>query len=189
MSTMRLLHICLILLFSTEISSQHCDLLSFQQKKLNKDSLELLEKMGGNFPFQCFNEGIDFKSMQDVLKLQSSQKENAKLAIQNILQEIFTVFSKNLTQTAWDTISIITFQNKLHQQIERLEACLGSLKEKDGTKMGSDGLVLTKLKVKRFFQGIYNFLEEKQYSQCAWEIIHMEITRCFLFVDQLTKSL
>lgn len=58
LSTRHLLHICLVLLFSTEITSMQCDMIHFQQKRLNKDSLELLEKMGGSFPFlsQCSNE-------------------------------------------------------------------------------------------------------------------------------------
>ncbi|XP_039398743.1 interferon beta-like [Mauremys reevesii] len=111
MTTRCLLHVCLIRLFSTEILSQLCTMLHFQQNKVNKESLELLKKMSGNFPSQCKNERVAFKPTQDVVQLQVSQKENAKVATQEILQEIFNIFSKNLTRSAWDGTSIVRFQN------------------------------------------------------------------------------
>ncbi|CAM5115092.1 unnamed protein product [Eretmochelys imbricata] len=170
MTTRCLLHICLILLFSTEISSQLCTMLHFQQNKVNKESLELLEKVSGNLPSQCINERAAFKPTQDVLQLPVSQKENAKVAIQEILQEIFNIFSKNLTQSAWDGASIVRFQNGLYQQIQRLEACLRAQTEKGLTNPESQDLQITSRRVKKYFQGIDAFLKEKQYSLCAWEI-------------------
>uniref|UniRef100_A0A8C4YQZ0 Interferon alpha n=1 Tax=Gopherus evgoodei TaxID=1825980 RepID=A0A8C4YQZ0_9SAUR len=166
-----LLHVCLMLLFSTEISSRLCTMLHFQQNKVNKESLELLQKMSGNFPSQCINERAAFKHTQDVVQLPVSQKENAKVAIQEILQEIFNIFSKNLTQSAWDGTSIVRFQNGLYLQIQRLEACLRAHMEKGFTN--SENV----------------FLKENQYSLCAWEIIHTEIPRCFVLADKLTRRL
>ncbi|KAG6930920.1 interferon beta-like [Chelydra serpentina] len=152
-------------------------MLHFQQNKVNKESLELLEKVSGNFPSQCINERAAFKPTQDVVQIPVSQKENAKVTIQEILQEIFNIFSKNLTQSAWDGTSIVRFQSGLYQQIQRLEACLRTQMEKGLTR------------VKKYFQGIDAFLKEKQYSLCAWEIIRMEIPRCFVLIDKLTRRL
>ncbi|XP_065406659.1 interferon beta-like [Chrysemys picta bellii] len=184
-----LLHVCLVLLFSTEISSRLCTMLHFQQNKVNKESLELLQKMSGNFPSQCINERTAFKPTQDVVQLPVSQKENAKVAIQEILQQIFNIFSKNLTQSAWDGTSIVRFQNGLYQQIQRLEACLRAQMEKELTNPESEDHQLTSRRVKKYFQGIDAFLKEKQYSLCAWEIIRMEISRSFVLIDKLTRSL
>ncbi|XP_074984359.1 interferon beta-like [Caretta caretta] len=189
MTTRCLLHICLILLFSTEISSQLCTMLHFQQNKVNKESLALLEKVSGNLPSQCINERAAFKPTQDVLQLPVSPKENAKVAIQEILQEIFNIFSKNLTQSAWDGASIVRFQNGLYQQIQRLEACLRAQTEKGLTNPESQDLQITSRRVKKYFQGIDAFLKEKQYSLCAWEIIRVEIPRCFVLIDKLTRRL
>uniref|UniRef100_A0A674JUK2 Uncharacterized protein n=1 Tax=Terrapene triunguis TaxID=2587831 RepID=A0A674JUK2_9SAUR len=152
-------------------------------------NLELLQKMSGNFPSQCINERTAFKPTQDVVQLPVSQKENAKVAIQEILQEIFNIFSKNLTQSAWDGTSLVRFQNGLYQQIQRLEACLRAQMEKELTNPESEDLQLTSRRVKQYFQGIDAFLKEKQYSLCAWEIIRMEIPRCFVLIDKLTRSL
>nr|XP_032629334.1 interferon beta-like [Chelonoidis abingdonii] len=184
-----LLHVCLILLFSTEISSRLCTMLHFQQNKVNKESLELLKKMSGNFPSQCIHERAAFKPTQEVSQLSLFQKENAKVAIQEILQEIFNIFSKNLTQSTWDGTSIVRFQNGLYQQIQRLEACLRAQMEKDLTNPQSEDLQHTSRRVKQYFQGTDAFLKEMQYSLCAWETICMEIPRCFVLIDKLTRNL
>uniref|UniRef100_A0A8C8RKI0 Uncharacterized protein n=1 Tax=Pelusios castaneus TaxID=367368 RepID=A0A8C8RKI0_9SAUR len=149
--------------------------------------LELLEKMSRNFPSQCENERTAFKSTQDIVQFSFSQKENAKVTIQEILQEIFTIFSKNLTQTSWDGSLIVRFQNGLYQQIHRLEEYVQM--EKELTSLESEDLHLTNWTVKKYFQGIDAFLKEKQYSQCAWKVIHMEMQRCFLLIEELRKRL
>ncbi|CAM5146451.1 unnamed protein product, partial [Natator depressus] len=183
-----LLQFCLVLLFSREISCLDCNRLHVLQNRMNSESLERLEKMGGNFPFQCLNERIAFKP-RDILKLRLSHQENAKVAIQQILQELFHIFNNNLTQAAWSGTSIKEFQNGLHQQIEKLETCLSAEMEKEVTYPGNENLLLTSLKLKRYFQTIEDFLKENQYSRCAWEIIRVEISRCFLMLDKLTKRL
>ena len=33
------------------------------------------------------------------------------------------------------------------------------------------------LAMKRYFQGIHVYLKEKEYSDCAWEIVRLEIMR------------
>ncbi|XP_050801398.1 interferon epsilon-like [Gopherus flavomarginatus] len=189
MTSRCLLHVCLMLLFSTEISSRLCTMLHFQQNKMNKESLELLQKMSGNFPSQCINERAAFKPTQDVVQLPVSQKENAKVAIQEILQEIFNIFSKNLTPSAWDGTSIVRFQSRLHQQIQQLEACLRTQMEKELTNPESEDLQHTTWRVKNYFQGIDAFLKENQYSLCGWEIVRVEIHRCFVLIDKLTRRL
>ncbi|XP_034630802.1 interferon beta-like [Trachemys scripta elegans] len=164
-------------------------MLHFQQNKMNKESLELLQKMSGNFPSKCINERAAFKPTQNVVELSVSQKENAKVAILEILQEIFNIFSKNLTQSAWDGTFIARFQSGLYQQIQRLEACLRTQREKELTNPESEELQLTSRRVKKYFQEIDAFLKEKQYSLCAWEIIRVEIPRCFVLIDKLTRRL
>uniref|UniRef100_A0A8C3SR98 Interferon beta n=1 Tax=Chelydra serpentina TaxID=8475 RepID=A0A8C3SR98_CHESE len=183
-----LLQFCLVLLFSSEISCLDCNRIHVLQTRMNSESLERLEKMGGHFPFQCLTESKAFKP-RDILKLRMSQQENAKGAIQQILQELFHIFNNNLTQAVWNEASIKEFQNGLHQQIEKLETCLSAEMEKEMTYLGNGNLLLTSLKLKRYFQTIDDFLKEKQYSLCAWEIIRAEISRCFLILDILTDRL
>ncbi|KAM7166330.1 interferon beta-like [Macrochelys suwanniensis] len=163
-----LLQFCLMLLFSSEISCLDCNRIHVLQTRMNSESLELLEKMGGHFPFQCLTESKTFKP-RDILKIQLPQQKNAKGAIQQILQELFHIFNNNLTQAAWNEASIKEFQNGLHQQIETLETCLSAEMEKEMTYPGNENLLLTSLKLKRYFRTIDDFLKEKQYSRdlCA----------------------
>ncbi|XP_032653472.1 interferon beta-like [Chelonoidis abingdonii] len=187
MTTLSFLNICLVLLFSTGSSSVDCNMLHFQQNKVNQASLQLLEKMGGQFPVQCLNENSNFISLQNVLSSREFQKENAMVAIQEILQQIFNIFSKSHTQTAWDRSSIVAFQSGLHQQIELLKMWFDREKKLETTYPQNEDF--SRLTVKKYFRVIENFLKEKQYSLCAWEIIREEMRRCFLFIDQLTKRL
>uniref|UniRef100_A0A8C3SGL4 Uncharacterized protein n=1 Tax=Chelydra serpentina TaxID=8475 RepID=A0A8C3SGL4_CHESE len=122
-----LLQRCLMLLFSSEISCLDCNRIYVLQTRMNSEN---------------------------ILKIRLSQQENAEVAIQQILKELFHIFNNNLTQAAWNGTSIKEFQNGLHQQIEKLGTCLSNL-------------LLTSLKLERYFQTIDNFLKEKQYSQCA----------------------
>nr|UYF04965.1 interferon 1 [Pelodiscus sinensis] len=183
-----LLPFSLMLLLSSETSCLDCNRIHVLQSKMNSESLEHLEKMGGPFPFQCLNERSAFKAT-DILKVRLAQQENAKAAIQQILQELFQIFSKNLTHAAWDGTSIKEFQNGLHQQIEKLEVCLSAEVKKETTYPGNESLLHTSLKLRRYFQTVRHFLKEKQYSRCAWEIIRLEVSRCFLVLNILTKRL
>ncbi|KAM7166300.1 interferon kappa-like [Macrochelys suwanniensis] len=161
-----LLQCCLMLLFSSEISCLDCNRIYVIETRMNSESLERLEKMGGNFPFQCLNERTAFKP-RDILKIRLSQQENAKVAIQQILQELFHIFYNNFTHAAWNGTSIKEFQNGLHEQIEKLGMCLSADNGKEITYAGNENLMLTSLKLKRDFQKIDDFLKEKQHSWCA----------------------
>ncbi|XP_006130058.2 interferon epsilon-like [Pelodiscus sinensis] len=187
MSILSFLHICLVLHISTKISFVDCNMFLFQQNKVNQDSLKLLEKMGGQFPVQCLNEKSNFISLQNLFSSTEFQKENAMMVIQEILQQSFTIFRKIQIQTDWDRSSIAAFQNGLYQQIELLKTWFDGEKKMETTYPQNEDL--TRLKVKKYFHVIDTFLEKRQYSRCACEIIREEMRRCFLFIDQLTKRL
>ncbi|XP_074850208.1 interferon epsilon-like [Carettochelys insculpta] len=187
MTTLSFLNICLALHISTKVSSVDCNMLHYQQNKVNQDSLQLLEKMGGQFPVQCINARSNFIALQNAFNFREIQKESIIVAIQEILQQTFNIFSKIHIPAVWDRSSIAAFQNGLHQQIELLKTCFDGEKKMETTCLQKEEI--TRLKVKKYFHVIYNFLKEKQYSLCAWEIIREETRRCFMFIDQLTKRL
>ncbi|XP_050801403.1 interferon kappa-like [Gopherus flavomarginatus] len=185
MSTFCLLQISFVLLYITKISTQDCNILPLLHNKMIQGNLHLLNKMGQQFPEQCQSEKIHFKFPEQFLKLR--QKENAKVEIQEILQLIFYIFTKNLTLAAWDGRSLERFQNGLNQQIEHLEACLTERMEKKQPYSRSEEII--RLKLKKYFQKIDNFLKDKQYSLCSWEIIRLEMRRCLQFIDKVIGRL
>ena len=58
-------------------------------------------------------------------------------------------------------------------------------KQKSDT-LGSENL---RLQVKMYFQRIHDYLENQDYSSCAWTIVQVEINRCLSLVFQLTRKL
>ncbi|NXY88304.1 IFNE protein, partial [Alcedo cyanopectus] len=181
MNTFGLIQICLILFCTTTISSLQCSHLPLQQRKVIEKSLKLLDKMGKRFPQQCLREKTFFSFPEQVLK--PRQKDNVKVAIEEIFQHIFYIFSKNLTLAAWDGTALEQFQNGLYQQIEQLEACVT---KKQSHYFGSKEV--NRMKLKNYFKKIDCFLKDKQHSLCSWEISRAEMRRCLQLIDKVIRK-
>ncbi|NWT11263.1 IFNA2 protein, partial [Vireo altiloquus] len=177
-----LIQICLILSCTSIISSLHCNHLPFQQRKVIENSLRLLEKMGKKFPQQCLKEKISFRFPAQVL--QPRQNESVGVAIEEIFQHIFYIFSKNLTLAAWDGTALDEFQNGLYLQIEQLGACV--TKKHTHYHWSKEA---SRLKLKKYFRKIDCFLKDKQHDLCSWEISRAEMRRCLQLIDKMTRKL
>nr|XP_002190320.3 interferon omega-1 [Taeniopygia guttata] len=182
MNTFGLIQIGLILSSTTIISSLQCNHLPLQQRKVIENSLRLLDKMGKEFPQQCLREKMSFRFPAQVL--QPRQKEAVEVAIEEIFQHIFYIFSKNLTLAAWDGTVLDQFQNGLYLQIEQLEACVI---EKHTQHCRSKDV--SRLKLKKYFQKIDCFLKDKQHDLCSWEISRAEMRKCLQLIDKVTRKL
>ncbi|NXF72743.1 IFNK protein, partial [Sclerurus mexicanus] len=182
MNAFGLIQIGLILLCTTIISSNQCNYLPLQQRKVIENSLRLLDKMGKSFPQQCLREKTSFRFPKQVL--QPGQKEIVKAAIEEIFQHIFYIFSKNLSLAAWDGTALDQFQNGLYQQIEQLGSCI----VKRHTRYCWSKEV-SRLKLKKYFQKIDCFLKDKQHNLCSWEISRAEMRRCLQLIEKMTRKL
>ena len=74
----------------------------------------------------------------------------------------------------------------LQQQLDGLDACLGQVMGEEDSALGRTGPTLA---VKRYFQGIHVYLKENQSSDCAWEIVRVEIMRSFSSSTNLQERL
>ncbi|NWR10817.1 IFNW1 protein, partial [Paradoxornis webbianus] len=182
MNAFGLTQIALILSSTTMISSLQCNHLPLQRRKVIENSLQLLDKMGEKFPQQCLREKMPFRFPTQVL--QPRQKETVGVAIEEIFQHIFYIFSKNLTLAAWDGTALDQFQNGLYLQIEQLEACV--IKKHIQHCWSKE---VSRLILKKYFQKIDCFLKDKQYDLCSWEISRAEIRRCLQLIDKMTRKL
>ncbi|NXX81196.1 IFNA2 protein, partial [Urocolius indicus] len=181
MNALALIQVGLILLCTTIVSSLQCSHHPLQQRKVIENSLKLLDKMGEKFPQQCLREKMSFRFPKQVLK--PRQKEIVKVAIEEIFQHIFYIFSKNLTLAAWDGTALEQFQNGLYQQIEQLEACV--IKKKTLYFQSK----ANRLKLKKYFKKIDCFLKDKQHNLCSWEIGRAEMRRCLQLIDKVIRKL
>ncbi|NXN81937.1 IFNW1 protein, partial [Bombycilla garrulus] len=182
MNAFGLIQICLMLSSTTIISSLQCNHLPLQQRKVIENSLRLLDKMGKKFPQQCLREKISFRFPVQVL--QPRQKETVGVAIEEIFQNIFYIFSKNLTLAAWNGTALDQFQNGLYLQIEQLEACVINTHAQHRWNKE-----VSRLKLKKYFQKIDCFLKDKQHDLCSWEISRAEMRRCLQLIDKVTRKL
>uniref|UniRef100_A0A8D2DYZ3 Interferon kappa n=1 Tax=Sciurus vulgaris TaxID=55149 RepID=A0A8D2DYZ3_SCIVU len=181
-------------LFMTCILSQDCNLLKVHLSTVTWQNLKILNEMSNSIPIECLREIQDFKLPKEI--------QPEKTSIKYIFYEMFTqainIFSQNTSNSTWDKEQLVQFQNKLYEQIEYLQQCLNKEnKEKEDMKevkadekehSGAEVLWQSQLKLRRYFSRIYNFLKDKKYSRCAWEIVRVEIRRCFHYFETFTKS-
>ncbi|XP_037706694.1 interferon alpha-14-like [Choloepus didactylus] len=183
MTSLSLMDCSFLLLLSTTACSLDCH---FQRSSSNREILQHLENLGGKFPLGCLKDRNNFKFLQ-VSKADEFRKESALVVIQEMQQQIFNAFNLNVSQSSWDESSLERFLSALYQQMEKTEMCL----EQEIRKEGHSSLQRknTRLEIKKYFQGIHDYLEDQKYSHCAWEVVRVEIRRCFLFIEQLTRRL
>ncbi|XP_063149158.1 interferon kappa-like [Candoia aspera] len=182
------------MLFFREISSQNCDQLQSKLQKANRDNFNLLSShMGSAIPLQCIRDITDFlleASEEDWMNMDDeSHVANAKQAIKEILQQIDLVFKKNHTELAWDEDSLRGFHIGLDQQIEMLETCGNAEMERVAASPRDQKLQLTRLRIKRYFQRLSDFLKNKEHSLCAWEIVQIQVKECFELINRFIQRI
>ncbi|XP_058421874.1 interferon alpha-4 [Diceros bicornis minor] len=165
----------LVVLSCHSICSLGCDLT--HTHSLGKMRvLMLLEQMRRVSPFSCLKDRNDFGFPQEVFDGNQIQKAEAISVVHEMIQQIFHLFSTEGSSAAWDETLLDKFYTGLDQQLTDLEACLTQEVGVEETPLMNEDSMLA---VRRYFQRITLYLQEKKYSPCAWEIIRAEITRSF----------
>ncbi|XDC51405.1 hypothetical protein R6Z07M_002587 [Ovis aries] len=119
----------------------------------------------------------DFRFPQEQVSGGQLQEAQAISVLHEILQQSFNLFHTERASAALDTTLLEQLRTGLHQQLDDLEGCLGQVTGEEDSALGRTGPTLA---MKRYFQGIHVYLQEKGYSDCAWETVRVEITSCFL---------
>ncbi|XP_074935255.1 interferon omega-1-like [Phalacrocorax aristotelis] len=128
--------------------------------------------MAGYFSQQCLSEITDFRFPMEIIKV---TQKNVRIIIYEFLQQIFQLFSKNLPAGACNTRKIEKLQSIIYWQIEELEICLSEELPKARNSFQAWSLKSTTFSMKKYFQRITNFLKDKQYSHCSWEVVQTEL--------------
>ncbi|XP_020828678.1 interferon kappa [Phascolarctos cinereus] len=180
------------------VSSLDCNLLYSYLRNVNWEAMILLSKMNKEFPRKCLSIRMDFEFSQELLPPDQSLKD-VKIVIYEMSQHIFNIFSQNYPPHTWEVENIQKIQIGLDQQIEYLQKCLEEdekekeeLEKEVEDEISYSGLAilqLNNLELKRYFKTIGSFLKEKKYSHCAWEIVRLEMRRCFYILQKLISQL
>ncbi|XDA72316.1 hypothetical protein R6Z07F_002596 [Ovis aries] len=150
-----------------------CDL-SQNHVLIGRKNLRLLGQMRRISPRFCLQDRKDFAFPQEMVEGGQLQEAQAISVLHEMLQQSFNLFHTERASAAWDTTLLEQLRTGLHQQLDDLEACLGQVMGEEDSALGRRGPTLA---VKRYFQGIHVYLKEKEYSDCAWETVRVEIMR------------
>uniref|UniRef100_A0A8C3WNH9 Interferon alpha n=1 Tax=Catagonus wagneri TaxID=51154 RepID=A0A8C3WNH9_9CETA len=155
----------LVLLSCRSICSLGCDLPQTHSLAHTR-ALRLLAQMRRVSPFSCLDHRKDFGFPREAFGGNQVQKAQALSLVHEMLQQTFQLFSTDGSAAAWDQSLLDQFCTGLDQQLRDLEACV----------MQEAGLEGTPLK---YFHRLTLYLQDKNYSPCAWEIVRAEVMRSF----------
>nr|Q95187.1 RecName: Full=Interferon tau; Short=IFN-tau; AltName: Full=Antiluteolysin; AltName: Full=Trophoblast antiluteolytic protein; AltName: Full=Trophoblast protein 1; Short=TP-1; AltName: Full=Trophoblastin; Flags: Precursor [Giraffa camelopardalis]AAA99814.1 interferon tau [Giraffa camelopardalis] len=149
-------------------------------------NLKLLARMNRLSPHSCLQDRKDFGLPRKMVEGSQLQKDQAISVLHEMLQQCFNLFHTERSSAAWDNTLLEQLCTGLHQQLDDLDARLGPLMGQKDSGMGRMGPILT---VKKYFQGIHVYLKEKKYSDCAWEVIRVEMMRALSSSTTLQERL
>uniref|UniRef100_A0A8C2RDQ1 Antiluteolysin n=1 Tax=Capra hircus TaxID=9925 RepID=A0A8C2RDQ1_CAPHI len=147
--------------------------------------LMLLQQLRRVSPSSCLQDRNDFAFPQEALGGSQLQKVQAISVLHEMLQQSFNLFHTERSSDAWNTTLLEKLRTGLHQQLDHLDSCLVQVTGEKDSALGRTGPTVA---VKRYFQGIRVYLQEKGYSNCAWEIVRMEIRRSLSSSVSLQES-
>ncbi|KAB0341037.1 hypothetical protein FD755_024499 [Muntiacus reevesi] len=162
-----------------------CDL-SHNHVLVARKTLSLLGQMRRLSPRFCLQDRKNFAFPQEMVEGGQFQEAQAISVLHEMLQQSFNLFHTERSSAAWDTTLLEQLRTGLHQQLDDLGTCLGQVMGEEDSALGRTGPTLA---VKRYFQGIHVYLQEKEYSDCAWEIVRVEIMRSLSSSTSLQEKL
>uniref|UniRef100_A0A8B9W8W8 Uncharacterized protein n=1 Tax=Bos mutus grunniens TaxID=30521 RepID=A0A8B9W8W8_BOSMU len=140
-----------------------------------RENLRLLARMNRLSPHPCLQDRKDFGLPQEMVEGNQLQKDQAISVLHEMLQQCFNLFHIEHSScffAAWDTALLEQLRTGLQQQVDDLDACQGQVTGEEDSALGRMGPTLV---LKRYFHGIHVYLKEKEYSDCTWEIIRVEM--------------
>ena len=115
------------------------------------------------------------------------QEAQAIPLLHEMLQQSFNLFNTTRSSAAWDATLLKQLCAGLGQQLADLDYCWQQVTGEEDSAPGRTGPTDA---VTTYFKGIHVYLNEKEYSTCAWEIVRLDIRRAFsFFVSQLQERL
>uniref|UniRef100_A0A671EMG3 Uncharacterized protein n=1 Tax=Rhinolophus ferrumequinum TaxID=59479 RepID=A0A671EMG3_RHIFE len=133
---------------------------------VKREIFSLMGQLKSIPPHLCLSDRIDFRFPWERGNITRMQKTQRTCLCLLMLQQIFNLFSTDKSPAPWDHLLLDKLLSGLHHS-----GC------------GRDALVNedSVLAVRKYFQRITLYLQEKKYSPCAWEIVRTEIMRSFSY--------
>ncbi|XP_058528941.1 interferon omega-1-like [Ochotona princeps] len=154
--------------------------------QLSRMTLGLLVQMRTISPGLCLRDRRDFRFPRDVLNASHFHKTQDMSVPHEMLQQIYNLFHTQQASAAWNKTLLAELHTALQQQLQDLNACLVQGRAQQDSVLTTESPTLA---LRRYFQGIHVYLKEKRHSDCAWEIVRMELLRALASTIKLQESL
>ncbi|XP_045878385.1 interferon alpha-1/2-like [Meles meles] len=175
--------VALVVLSCHSLGSLTCDLPQ-DHGLLHWRALMLLRQMRRLSASSCDKYTNDFGFPQEVFDGKQLQKAQALSVVHVTKQKTFHLFCTEASPAPWNTTLLEELCSGLSKQLDHLEAC--PLQE---AGVGETPLVNGDSILRNYFQRISLYLQEKQYSPCAWEMVRAEIMKPLYASTALQKRL
>ncbi|KAB0368675.1 hypothetical protein FD755_019709 [Muntiacus reevesi] len=179
-----LLQMVLLLCFSTTALSMNYSLLRFQQRKSVAVCQKLLRQLPST-PQHCLEVRMDFQVPEEIKQAQQFRKEDAVLVIYEMLQQIFSILTRDFSSTGWSETIIEDLLVELHGQMNHLEPIQKEIMLKKNCTTGD----MTVLHLKKYYFNLGQYLKSMEYNSCAWTVVRVQMLMNFSFLKSLTGYL
>ncbi|XP_044935634.1 interferon alpha-1/2-like [Mustela putorius furo] len=163
--------VALVVLSCHSLGSLGCDLPQ-DHGLLHWRALMLLRQMRRLSASSCDNYTNHFGFPQEVFTGKALQKAQTLSIIHVTNQKTFHLFCTEASPAPWNTTLLEELCSGLSEHLGLLKAC--PLQE---AGVGELPLVNGDSVLRNYFQRISLYLQEKQYSPCAWEMVRAEIMK------------
>ncbi|XP_047664192.1 interferon alpha-like [Tachysurus fulvidraco] len=157
-----------------------CKWADFRLQMLNKDSITLLESMGGPMPLDCLEE-----KNNSFPQVSFPKDENLLPVALETLNEVAKIFNMtSITSVTWDRGQLRYFKALIDRQVENLKICVGKQVQTVMDKSVSNSTDT----LRSYFVKLEERLKEKEFSSCAWEIVRKELLDSLQKLQTFIKS-
>ncbi|XP_054583348.1 interferon omega-2-like [Eptesicus fuscus] len=153
---------------------------------LSRENLVLLSHMSTISPLFCLKDRKHFSFPRATVDGSQVQKAQALSVLHEMLQQISDLLPTENSSVTWNMTLVDQLRSGLHRQLEDLDSCWAGEMGEEGSALATQGPTLA---LKRYFQGLRLYLKEKKYSDCAWEVVRVEIMRSFSSTRALQERL
>ncbi|XP_055973109.1 interferon kappa [Sorex fumeus] len=186
-----------ISLFITGILSLDCNFLHVHLRRMTWQNMRVLNSMSNSFPLECLGEIKAFELPHEIFSQPQSTKRDITETIYEMVIQAFNIFYQYTYKSSLEERDLDQIQIGLNRKLQYLEYCMEEekeneiLKEKEDTIRQPGAMVLhpSNLELRRYFKKLNNFLKDKKYSHCAWEIVLVEMRRCFYHLQKFATYL
>ena len=128
---------------------------------------------------------MDFQVPEEMRQAQQFQKEDAILVIYEMLQQIFSILTRDFSSTGWSETVIEDLLVELQGQMDHLEPIQKEIMQRKNFTTGD----MTVLHLKKYYFNLVQYLKSMEYNSCAWAVVRAEMLRNFSFLKSLTGHL